>query len=306
MLLRLRASVGLAALLGGSLLVGCSNTVAQPIGREMPVITQDGGRPAKELPPRPFERIPPGTVIGDGCPDGWSCLVSVAMPRLGAGDVNDAPAAAKTFTNMFWPTILANVKKEGPSFVLDKVAIGYALPVNGRRVVGSSRNPQGLSLGLIGSQVFRENEKFLDESRSPAYTPTMQVFDIPGLFVRGEEHRPMWMRHAVLVNPKTGDMASVVWLLDKDGDESYPLGEDVVQVLPANCREDRVLDVKGEKITFGIPSADAFAQVSIPQGRPAKVTPALQKVAGLKSYTTKTAAELEAALREAIGDKWPK
>jgi hypothetical protein len=295
--------IGLVTVAAGLILNGCMNTVAQPLPRQKPGLPDP--RSGKELAPRGFDRIPAGTVVGDKAAEGWTHIVSVAKPSLGSGDVDQAPGPAVSLTDMFWPAILAKVKKDGQGHVLDTVAIGYALPVGDKRVIATSTDRAGAKLGLFGPQVMKENEKFLDDSRQPAYTATMQVFDIPGLVLRDNEHRPMFIRHAVLVNPKTGELASVHWLMEKEGDEAYPLADAEAQVLPPNYREDRVLNVKADKISFGIPSPDAFAQVRLGQGRAAKWTPALKQTAGLKKFTTKTAADLEAGLRELIGDRWP-
>ena len=268
--------------------------------------------PERDLAPKPLDRLPPGLEIREKVPPGgWSHFVYVAMPRLGQGDVNRVPAIGARYTAMFWPAVLANVKKEaagGPgSFVLEKIAIGYALPVKNKRIIATRKNPSGADLGLFGGQIFDENEKFLDEAKCPAWTETMQVFDIPGIFLRGDEHKPLTIRHAVLANARTGQMASVVWLFDPEGQDGKCLPDGTCQVLPENFREDRVLNVKGDKIgLLGIPSPDAFAQVRIAQGQEIAFTPALKRIAGLKKFTNKSAASLEAALHEALGGQWPR
>src|SRR5262245_46664029 len=268
-------------------LVGCFDSSGPVVAQQPPLKAPPAPppkpkpeEPEQDLPAQPLDRLPARLVIREKAAEGWSNTVYVASPRLGKGDVNKVASAGAYYTSLFWPAILANVQVEKvvgqpATFNLEKIAIGYALPVKDKRVIATRKNPSGAELGLFGGQIFEENEKFLDAATRPVYTPTMQVFDINGIFLRGNEHKFLVLRHVVLVHPKTGQVASVVWLYDPEGKDPVPDKEG--QLLPPNYREDRVLNVKGDRIgLLGIPSPDAFAQVQIAQGTPLKFTPALK------------------------------
>ncbi len=248
---------------------------------------------------RAMDWIPPGTVIGDQAPKGWSDLVLLATPRIGAGDVNEVPSTAASYSSMFLFTVLANVKGDaGVGNVLDKVAIGTALVIEGRNVIANSENTYGADLGMIGRRVLAENDKILKgDVRQVARTPTMLVFDANAYVRRDQKHRPMVIRHVVLASPTTGQVSAFVWLMDPNGRDGYALAEKGLQKLPPACREDRVLSVDGQKFTLGIPSSDAFALAKIPQGTALGYSEAMKAVAASRRFTPDAAFKLEAELQ---------
>jgi hypothetical protein len=254
---------------------------------------------AVDVQPRPMDWIPPGTVIGDGAPAGWSDLILFATPRLGVGDLDDVPQMAASYSRMFLFTILARVRGDArDGHLLDKVAIGLALNVEGRNVVADGENTFGADLGLIGRRVMAENEKILKaDARQVARTSTMLVFDLTTFVLRGQKHRSMVIRHAILASPGTGKVSTFVWLLEPGGSGGYALADKGLQKLPPAFREDRVLSVDGEKFTLGIPSPDAFALAKIPQGISLGFSDALKAVAATKQFTAESARKLEAELQ---------
>lgn len=260
--------------------------------------TASSSRPV-DVQPRPMAWIPPGTVIGQGPPKGWSDLVLFATPRLGVGDVADVPRTAASYSSMFLFTILANVKGDSrDGYVLDKVAIGMALNVEGRNVIADGENTFGADLGIIGRRVMAENERILKEDgRQVARTANMLVFDLNAFVLRDQKHRPMVIRHVILASPKTGKVSTFVWLLGPDGRDGYALADKGLQKLPPGFLEDRVLSVDGQKFTFGIPSNDAFALAKLPQGTSLGFSEALKAVAAKRQFTAQVARDLEAELQ---------
>jgi hypothetical protein len=251
---------------------------------------------------KPLDWIPPGTVIGEGAPKGWTDLILLATPRIGVGDVNDVPRTAASYSSMFLFTILANVRAERAadqaSYVLEKVAIGTALNINGQNVIASSENTFGADLGMIGRRVLSENEKILKgDVRQVARTSTMLVFDANAFVLRNQKHRSMVIRHVILASPTTGQISTFAWLMGSDGGSGYALADKGLQKLPAAFHEDRVLSVDAQRFTLGIPSADAFALAKIPQGTPLGFSEALKSVAATKQFTTQAASQLEAELQ---------
>src|SRR5207253_2599584 len=99
----------------------------------------------------------------------------------------------------------------------------------------------------------------------------------------GKDHVKMVMRHALLVDPDSGRLATLVWLLSKTATGFDP-AEKALQLLPPNMQEARLLHVLKDRFTFGIPAPDAFALVRVPQGTPILYTPELQRAATIGSF----------------------
>ncbi len=251
-----------------------------------------------DVQPRAMDCISPGTVIGEGVPRGWTDLILFATPRIGVGDVNEVPKTAASYSSMFLFTLLAKVRGDArDGHVLDKVALGTALSIDGRNIIANSENTFGADLGLIGRRVMAENERILkDDFRQVARTSTMLVLDANTFIRRNDKHRSMVIRHVILVEPATGKVSTFVWLLGSDGGSGYALADKGLQKLPPAFREDRVLSVDGQKFTLGIPSSDAFALAKLPQGTALGFSEALKSVAATKQFSAESARKLEAEL----------
>ena len=252
-----------------------------------------------DVQPRPMDWIPPGTVIGEGVPKGWTDLVLFATPRLGVGDVDEVPRSAASYSSMFLFTVLCKVRGDAQAgYSLEKVAIGTALNINGKNVIADGENTFGADLGIIGRAVLAENERILEEDfRQVARTSTMLVLDAKVFVLRNQKHRSMVLRHVILASPTTGKVSTFVWLLGSDGASGYALADKGLQKLPPSFREDRVLSVDGQKFTLGIPSPDAFALAKIPQGIALGFSDVLKAVAATKTFTPQAAQKLEAELQ---------
>jgi hypothetical protein len=255
-----------------------------------------------DLTTRPLTRIPAGTVIGQGAPAGWTHLVLIATPTLTPEDVRDAPKMAADYARMFKFTLLADVRRagDGPAapFQLRALGRGFAMGIAGQDTIVEGNDTRGADLGLFGARILTENEKILDQDVSQvARTATMLVFDARSVVRVGADHVKRVMRHAIVVSPDTGKLATFVWLLADDGRGGYAAAETAVQLLPPEMREARLLSVKRDRFTLGIPSPDAFALVRIPQGTAVPYTLALQGLATSKTFTAAQVVELESALR---------
>jgi hypothetical protein len=133
---------------------------------------------------------------------------------------------------------------------------------------------------------------------------TSMIFDAPTLMLYNGDHRMMMVRFLVWVSESSGRLGTAVWLLDQPlaGQDYRVVGKDF-QLLRPNMREDRVMNVKGESITFGIPAADAFALVRIPQGRSYPITDRMRKAAGQAQFTVATYRELLVSVIEAMSSR---
>jgi hypothetical protein len=256
-----------------------------------------------DVRPTPLAAIPPGTVIGEGAPRGWSQLILLARPRLGVGDVDTVPRAAARYSGIFLFTVLARVRDAAAGgaahdFYLDQVAVGGSLDVDGKTVVATSDQTFGKDLGFLGRRVFQESESLIAaDFRQVARTRTMVVFDANAYVLYRGKHTRMVIRHAILAAPRDGRLSTFVWLLGSDGQGGYALAEPTLQMLPAGLHEDRVLSVDGRKFSFGIPAADAFALARIPQGTPVRFSPALARLSVVRRFDPETAVRLESELR---------
>jgi hypothetical protein len=170
--------------------------------------------------------------------------------------------------------------------------------MRGRETNVFSADTRGATMGMFGTRILGENEKIVDQDvNQVARTSSMFIFDAKSVMRVGTDHVKRVMRHATVVAPDTGKLATFVWLLADDGRGGYAAAEPAMQLLPPDMREARYLSVKRDKFTLGIPSPDAFALVRIPQGTPVPYTPAVQRLATLKTFTPDQVVELEAALR---------
>ena len=247
-----------------------------------------------------LDRIPPGTVItlpGKGNPaaapaQDFSNIVLFVNGKIGEGDVEAASSTVKFYADLFNLVYLANVKKKGQNFELDKVAVGFSSKINGDNVVVTSQTAKkyGLSLSsLVGEPVLDGNYKALDEIKVIAQNKTSMVFDAPSVMQYKGDHEKMVVRFYLWVSPVDGKLGTCVWLLEKDK-QLLAFAENQVHYLKQNMIEDRVMHVDGSKFFLGIPSADAFAIVSLPKGRTYQASPGFLK---LGAQNTLNPTELE-------------
>lgn len=249
----------------------------------------------------PLDRIPVGTVIGKEAPQGWTNLVLFATPTLTAEDLRTAPQMATHYARLFKFTVLANVarKSQGGAapFYLERVARGFATDIRGKEVVIDGQHTQGATLGLFGKTILEENENVLDKDvLRLVRTDTMLIFDAKTVMLRGTDHVNMITRHALVVDPRTGRLYTMVWLLT----EGYEPAEDAIQLLPEGMQEKRVLSVRRDKFNaLGVPSRDAFALRQIPQGTAIAYTPELRTAASVQTFQESQVPAIEQTLRAA-------
>lgn len=256
-----------------------------------------------DLTPRTLEPIPPGTQISkNGPPNGWSQTLLVAQPRVTHGDVKDVMPLAVDLAKMLNTVLLAKRGGSPGNFTLEKVAIGFAMVINGRNTIVTSETQEslGANLGFIERQVLSEQERYLGETIQVARTPTMMVVDSKATMLREDKHRRLTIRFVVLVHRERGGIGSLVWMLDQDSQgRTFPADNQMV-FLPANMHEDRILNVKASEFTLGIPSANAFAMVRLPRGTPQSTpvgfTPSLREIAAVTSFVPQNVLRLESAL----------
>jgi hypothetical protein len=268
-------------------LAGCSLWVTRAAEAELPAVPQ----------------LPPGTRFDQTPPEGWSHIVLFVVGRLGSGDMSAVSNTVREYSQMFNLVFLADVKqREDKTYELSKYGVGFTMKINGMNTVITTDTCKqlGADLGMIGRSVFAANQESLNAIKEVARFSTCVLFDAPTMMLYEEDHCLMTVRYLIWVSRSTGHVSTFVWLLDREGDSgAHRVVEPALQLLPENMREDRVMNVMGDRFTFGIPSRDAFALVRIPQGRAVTITPRLAQVAGAESFDAPRFRELLEAITDA-------
>jgi hypothetical protein len=281
-----------------------SSAVAQqviPAGQVKPLVAAPAAVP---MEPRVLDRIPPGTVIGENDATEFSNLLFFVKGQLSEGDVSEVSSTVKYYADLFNLVYLANVKQVEGRYELDKVAIGFSTLINEKRTVITSDTAKqlGLRLSFIGGSVLSGNEDALDDLKIVAQNRTSMVIDAPSVMLWNGEHLKMLARYFVWVSPKSGKVGTVVWLLEKKADE-YSFAQMQVNYLQTPMVEDRIMHVDGDEFTFGIPSPQAFAIVSLPCSKAFGVTENLARVGSTSKFTDESLTELAQLLSEALQKK---
>ncbi len=278
------------------------------LGASLVMASQPFPNPYLDTTPRQLELIPPGVVVTQHAEHGWSDLVTIAHPRLGAGAVDSIPEFAGRYASMFKFTVLANVRQAPvngqPQYWLDKLAIGLAMDVKGQSIVVTKDTAAqfGGELGMIERGVLGGNEDSLKDIKQIARTERLIMFDAQANMAVGDEHEMMVLRHLVWVSPNTGKLGILVWLLeeDKDNAKKYALAEPQMQLLPPGYQEDRVIHVSEGGLLSRIPTPDRFALLSVPPGTAVPFSDEMSRVAGLKAYDREDLQRLVAGVGQSI------
>src|SRR5262249_36919598 len=121
--------------------------------------------------------------------------------------------------------------------------------------------------GLLGGQVLAKVYDGQQNVRLAGFTRTMALVDTPMVMLRGNRHRPIVIRYALLVDANTGRLETLAWLLDRDDRGGYQGPSSPIELLPPNKISDAVLRVDTNEIILGVPSDNAFALVRLPEGQ---------------------------------------
>ena len=239
---------------------------------------------------QPLERIPPGTVISRTGTPGWSELLLFVRGSVGRGDVEAAGSMVKQYASMFNLVYMADVQKDAAGkFYLNKVGVGFSTNIKGRNtVITSDTHKQlGAALGMVGGMVFSANEKALGDIVQIARYRDGLMFDAPTIMLRGGIHKKVIVRFFVWVSPK-GEVGTVVWTLDGIGTGRYQAVDGNVVLLQPKLVESRVMNVDGDRFTFGVPAEDAFAVVSLPPGRSFPIQGDLGSLIARRTYDARS------------------
>ncbi|MEM6365006.1 MAG: pyruvate kinase, partial [Planctomycetota bacterium] len=218
------------------------------------------------------------------------------------GDISAVTDTVRYYAEIFNLVMLADARPDNQgTHYLREVAIGFSMHIGDRNVVVTSdtQGQLGGDLSIIGRSVLSGNYDALSDLKQVARTPQTMLIDAPALMLRSGKHVKMIVRYFVWVDPGSGRIGTLAWLLDTAG--RFEGQSPTLQVLPPMMMEDRVMHVDGEQFNFlGIPSPTAFALVQMPQGQAFPVTEAMRPLAGKPTYDPESYAKLVNAITAAL------
>ena len=264
--------------------------------------------PSTPMQPRGIDIIAPGTVVEGEVPQGWTHTIVVSHPRVAPEEASKISATTAKFAGMLSTAFLARVdahKQPDGQVVyrLGQVAVGVTLPINGKQTVVSPETQEqlGANLGFLARRVldgFSTEQKLV---RVTAQNDTMTIVDTPVVMLRGQQHRKVFYRYSLLVDPRNGRLDTLLWLIDIDDAGKLQPPASQIQWLASPTVIDAVLHVDTGEFTLGVPSSKAFAVTALPGGRAQIPFPQeLLALAGTEKFTPEAAHKLEVGLWDAL------
>jgi len=299
-LLRSLAVIGLAALCVGAWYLWPSAAPAPVWAADYDVAT------------RPPEALPPGTVVGDSAPHGWSHLVIKSLPRVRAGEESKIPLLARSqtvrMTRWMFTVFVADVRPEMRGDVtryqLRAIALGLGTTVDGRDVVitPEAATNHGVKLDWITRQILTKGYQTQRLAVIVVHGPTFALMDTPVWFRCGESNRLIRYRYALLVDAATGHLDVLLWPLDSSGNCFEPGNAVLLQSNNIDAAE-LVPDPKGFDV-LGIASDSTFGVARLPVKSDRFPLPAeLHPLSTKTKFTPEDARTLENGLRELLPPK---
>lgn len=277
-----------------------------PQSREAVAADSAAAAPRYELSEKPVAGIRPGTVIGDAPPKNWSHLVSKSQPRAAKGDLNDVPQLTVSMAKLLSVSIVANVDVvnvgERSLYRLERAALGLGTKINSQDVIINSdtQSQLGAKLGIVARTVLSGTEAEVKLIKQVLRSWDLLIFDVPTIVMLREEHKRLIVRYALVLDATSGQLNTLVWLIDRNDAGEYLQAVGTMNLLRPNMVEDRQLSIDANEFTLGIPSSKAIAMVRIPPGHPIAIPPQLLSVASAPRFSEESARTLDAGLRELI------
>jgi len=259
-----------------------------------------------QVTPRQVSLIQPGTVVDEKAPDGWSHLIIRSHPRVAREDLDKVNSLTAQLASFLFTAIVAKVEayEDGDEmrYRFKDAGVGFGTPIEGRPTIISpdSQARLGANLSFFARQVLSTCYEEQKAGRIVCHSDTMAVVDTRVVLNRGGRHRWCIFRHALLVDPASGALATLLWPIDV-GERGYAGVAGPVQWLPANKIQEAVLRVDTGEFTFGVLSKVAFAVAEVPRGqRQLEFPEGVEKLAGLQRLTPESAYGLEMWLWEMV------
>jgi hypothetical protein len=231
-------------------------------------------------------------------PEGWSHLVIKSIPRLATGDLDTVSEQAFETAQRVRPFIVADVKRSsedpGSPFCLARVGVGLCAPgsATDTDVVISAASVEGTRGSWTTKQRLILAAMALETSRArlAAATSTFALVRTPVEFLVSGEHRKLDVCYALLVDPRTGLLKTVLW---RAGPRAGP--QSAARLFSTRVF-DSPLDVKASKILGGIPVAWSFAIREFPSGSDVVLPADLASLLTSENNDSSRSAEIEQAL----------
>lgn len=262
-----------------------------------------------DVVPREIERIPPGTVVADRAPPGWTHLVIKSNPRIADASRKDVSDLIARLATLLSSIIVADVRADpqappAASFYLARVAVGLATNVGGQATVVTNESYQrvGAKFGFLEASVLAAAEEQLAKMRCLIRSPITAVVQGEGVLELDGKHHTVLVRYALLVDPRTGALQTLCWGLRPREDGRLELIDATLHWLPPALVEDCQLHVDSEQFFLGMPNRMAFAMSQLPPGQKVlRASPALAALLAQPTYTPQSARALQAQLWQLLG-----
>jgi hypothetical protein len=295
---------------------------SQTEGRRVPTqIPRDDSAPGDRQPdsrPARMALIPAGTVISNKAPLGWTHLIDKSHPKMHYGDVDQVPKPVRALSGMFFTAMLARVRppdgRDNAGYRLDEVAIAMGTRIGAADTIITPETQKrlGAHLGLLPRIALERGYERFKTVTVAARTSTMAVVDGPAMMLRDGKHRPVVLRYAILVHPRTGDLETLLWAISQDDQGAYEGMISVCEWLLPNQVEERLLHVDATEFAFGLITENAMAIVHLCKGRmQIGFPPDVKRIAAASRLSQESAQELEKRLwallqSAAASDRKPK
>ncbi len=262
--------------------------------------------------------IPAGTVISDKAPSDWTHLIDKSQPKMHYGDVEKVPKSVRALSGMFFTAMLARVRPPDPQehagYRLDDVAIamGTRIGTADMIITPETQKKLGANLAFLPRIALARGYERLETVTVAARTGTMTIVDGPANMLLDGKHRPIVVRYAILVDPRTGSLESTTWAIRQDDQGAFEGIIGACEWLTPNLVEDRLLHVDAAEFAFGLITENAVAIVHLFKGRmQIAFPPDVKRIAGSARPSDESARIFERRLWEllrsaAANDQKPK
>ena len=228
---------------------------------------------AIELEPSAVTRIEPGTVIGKHPPRGWSHLLIQSRSRIAGGDVGSVNDTIKHLASFLFSAMVARVEKVNGRHVLCDVGFGIGTRIQDEDTIITTKTQAklGAALGFLERRGLARAERRLPTMKVAAKSPTMAIVDGVTHLLRdeggGSKHREAVIRHAVLVDPRTGNVDTLTWAIERQDGGGYGEPWSEIDWSPPGHQVQIDLHVDAREFAFGIITEKALAQTSMKHGK---------------------------------------
>lgn len=249
----------------------------------------------------PTPRIQPGTVIDKQPAAPWTHLVIKSIPRASKGEFEKMSARDRRYSSLLATVMTAQVKPAADKkYHLTALGIGCATLIKGKHTVISptTQKQLGARFGILQSVVLDKFYKQQNEVVIKLKGKQVAVIDAPVVARINNVNQKIFLRHVVLVNPDTGHVDNLIWMIEPNEAAAYGKLNGKIELLRTNHIEDCELYVDTSQYVFGIPTENAFAIECTPKGqRTYDVPKYMMQLATKQKFAPEDGAKLELSLR---------